>query len=327
MAAPSTPPWLRPGVRAVVRHRGADGLTDALGEVEALDETTVSVRTRRGLEVIELTQITLAKQVPPRPTRRGAPHRALSMDDLERVMAAGWPAVETARVGDWLLRASAGYTRRANSVLPIGDPGLELSAAVDRAERWYAERGLPCQWSLHGPLGFSERDDPLGRLLLDRGYTTQAPTLVLTAATASAPAVAEAGPSSLEIHVLREPPHAWWTLGDQRAAASPQHRAAAERVVTAAPEQLFVEAREGDTVAGVARVAFAHVWAGLTGLTVHPDHRRRGIARRLVAECLREARGRDIRSAYLQVEADNAAALELYRRLGFEPHHEYRYLC
>jgi GNAT superfamily N-acetyltransferase len=329
MATPDPLQRLRLGIRAVVRHElPGGGHTDAVGTIEALDATTVTVHTRHRVEVIPLAAISIVKEVPPRPVRRGAPHRALSMSDLQRVIAAGWPAVEQEQLGDWLLRASAGYTRRANSLLPVGDPGLELSSAVDRAERWYAERGLPCQVSLHGPLGFADRDDPLGAELLARGYRPQAPTMVLTASTSPAPGAAAPapGPADLEVLTHAEPPLAWWSLGDARAAESPERRAAAERIVTGAPEQVFLEARAGGVTIAVARVAFAHVWAGLTGLAVHPEHRRRGLATRLVAEAGREARERGVRSIYLQVEPSNESALRLYQRLGFEPHHEYRYL-
>ena len=330
MDTSSPTPRLRIGVRAVVRHRIPGGLTDSVGVVEALDESSVSVRTRRGLEVLAWSEVTTTKVVPPRPARRGAPHRALSMDDLQRVMAAGWPAVTTAPLGAWLLRASAGYTRRANSVLPVGDPGMELGAAVDLAERWYADHHLPCQFSLHGPLGFAEQADPLGAELLARGYAARSPTLVLTAATALTHTLSEAsaaGPVGLTVRAEGAPSPAWWSLGDPRAAESPEHRAAAEQITTGAPEQVFLTASEGRAVVAVARVAFAHAWAGLTGLTVHPEHRRRGIASRLVAETARAARDRGIRSVYLQVVPDNDAARALYAPLGFEPHHEYRYLC
>lgn len=328
---------LCPGMRAVVRHKVPGGLTDSVGEIEALDAAAVTVRTRRGVEVIPVTEVTVAKEVPPRPTRRGAPHRTISIDDLQRVMAAGWPAVERAPLGDWLLRASAGYTRRANSVLPAGDPGRELSAAVDEAERWYAGRGLPCQWSLPGPLGFVEQDDTLGAELLARGYDATGPTLVLTAATS--PAAGAAPGSALEsalesatglgdlvVRAHRQPMAAWWSLGDPRADSSAPARAAAERIVVGAPEQVFLEARVAGTAVAVARVAFAHVWAGLSGLAVHASHRHQGLATRLVAEAMREARGRGIRSIYLQVEPGNEAARRLYDAWGFEPHHEYHYL-
>src|SRR6185312_8326931 len=92
---------LRVGMRAVVRHRLDDGLSDALGEVVALDDTSVSVATRRGVRVVAREAVVAAKEVPPAPSRRGAPHLALSMADLQRVMVEGWPPTERAALGGW----------------------------------------------------------------------------------------------------------------------------------------------------------------------------------------------------------------------------------
>ena len=61
------------------------------------------------------------------------PSAPTSVAALESVAARGWRALETESLGDWLLRASGGFTGRANSVLPLGDPGLALGAAVDAA--------------------------------------------------------------------------------------------------------------------------------------------------------------------------------------------------
>jgi len=149
-------------MRAVVRRRldsQVHGVTDALGDLVAIDADTVSVRTRHGMEVIDRATVVAAKEVPPAPSRRGAPHLAVSMQDLETILAQGWPAPERTSLGDWVLRAGAGFTARANSVLPLGSPGLSLSEAVDYCEGWYDERGLRPLFALFGPAGFAVEDD------------------------------------------------------------------------------------------------------------------------------------------------------------------------
>ncbi|MHA7191735.1 putative acetyltransferase [Arthrobacter sp. MDT2-16] len=60
--------------RVVVRRRLADGFTDSLGDLVALDATTCTVRTRTGDDVVPLADVTAAKPVPPAPPRR-APRR------------------------------------------------------------------------------------------------------------------------------------------------------------------------------------------------------------------------------------------------------------
>ncbi len=63
--------------------------------------------------------------------------------DLERMAAAHWRGTEEEWLGDWLLRAAEGFTGRANSALPLGDPGLPLDEALAAVTQWYRARGLP----------------------------------------------------------------------------------------------------------------------------------------------------------------------------------------
>ena len=53
-------------------------------------------------------------------------------------------------------------------------------------------------------------------------------------------------------------------------------------------------------------------------MAVHPDHRRRGVGRRLVEEILEYANGLGLRRLWLSVHEDNYAAIRLYKRMGFE---------
>jgi len=322
---------LRPGMRAVVRRRIEHGVTDALGDVVAMDAETVSVRTRRGLVVIDRAAVVAAKEVPPRPSRRGAAHLAISMHDLERIMVDGWPPVAREQLGGWLLRAAAGFTGRANSVLPLGNPGMAVSDAVDRCESWYDERGLRPLFSLFGPAGFAADDDPLGRELLGRDYEPINNALVLTAAVATLPPEAPHDPGA-RVQLESSPSQPWWdtwAAWDTRVAPADEANvaaAAARTVMTGSPDQLFASLERDGAVIGVARVAFAHAWAGVFALHVAPEHRRTGVALQLMGALADAARTRDIPSMYLQVTQANSPARSLYERLGFSVHHEYVYL-
>ncbi|MCX6026425.1 MAG: GNAT family N-acetyltransferase [Chloroflexi bacterium] len=59
-----------------------------------------------------------------------------------------------------------------------------------------------------------------------------------------------------------------------------------------------------------------HTWA-IANVSVHPTHRRRGIARDLTRLALDEIRRQGGRTAVLQVKAGNQAAMTLYHGLGF----------
>ncbi len=101
------------------------------------------VITRKSGEGVHIPESSLVagKIVPSAPARRRGP--AASYEELARVAARAWRPVESERLGEWELRAASGFTRRANSVLPLGDPGMPLDAALTAVRRWYGERGLP----------------------------------------------------------------------------------------------------------------------------------------------------------------------------------------
>jgi ribosomal protein S18 acetylase RimI-like enzyme len=67
-------------------------------------------------------------------------------------------------------------------------------------------------------------------------------------------------------------------------------------------------------------------WLGLHGLEVDPAHRRRGLARAVLAELLEWGAEQGATTAWLHVETDNIAARALYESMGFTAHHRMRYL-
>lgn len=77
----------------------------------------------------------------------------------------------------------------------------------------------------------------------------------------------------------------------------------------------FLTALDGETVVGYLG---CHHIAGegfITNVAVHPAHRRRGIARKLVAAAIEQ--GCFLSRLTLEVRESNAPAIALYRSLGF----------
>ena len=121
-------------VRRIIGIRNNRPLySDALGELLDLDSTGLTVATREGPIRIEHHAIQAAKRVPA---------RAADVVTIERLANAAWPAAEVEMLGSWLLRATDGWTGRANSALPIGRPGMARDAAIEAVTSWYTARGL-----------------------------------------------------------------------------------------------------------------------------------------------------------------------------------------
>ena len=85
----------------------------------------------------------------------------------------------------------------------------------------------------------------------------------------------------------------------------------------------YVVARAGREVVGYAGLWFVRVPAGdeahVTNIVVAPEHRRRGVARRLMVHLAEAAIRTGCVAWTLEVRASSVGAQELYRRFGFAP--------
>jgi ribosomal protein S18 acetylase RimI-like enzyme len=82
----------------------------------------------------------------------------------------------------------------------------------------------------------------------------------------------------------------------------------------------YVWEENGEIVGNASLVPFRHHGKRIylvANVAVHPDHRRRGIARVLTEQVMRHARQRGAESIWLHVRDDNPGAVALYEQLGF----------
>ncbi|UED84348.1 GNAT family N-acetyltransferase [Streptomyces profundus] len=304
----------RVSIRTLAEPDGRSGrFTDTLGVLTSWTNGVLYVTQRTGRSVrLSESALVAGKVVPQAPARRrGIP--AAGVRELVAVAARSWPAPEAERRGDLLLRAGAGWTRRANSAVPLGPDMPDL----DQLCRWYQERGLPPRVQL--ATGAADADEALVALLAERGWPGDAFTALLVGALAP---LADREPDP-RVRIGRE-------LTDEWLAANPsalRDPATARRVLSAGPSVWFalVPAGPGEPPAAVGRCVVDGRWAGFASIEVAPGHRRRGLATALMAELARTALAEGASAAYLQVTLENQAAGALYDRLGFAAHHHYHY--
>lgn len=304
------------GRRLSVRHRTPDGsATDVVGRLLDADGATLRLQRRDGAEaVVDLARVVAWRIVPDRP-RRTRSAASIDPEDLTRITSRGWPAVESVPLGDWELRASEGFTGRANSVAVHGDPGLDVAGVTAAVQDFYAARGLT-------PLAQVVVGSVWDRRLREHGWAPtrgQRPGALVQVADLAGSRWAQ--PAGSDVVVDEVPHEDWWSLYHR---IDDDTRAIAQRVMTGSPVTGFV--RLGDPVVAIGRVVVTGEWAGVAAVEVRPEHRRQGLGRRVVEAALGWATVRGADKAYLQTMRDNVAALALYRPLGFVDHHEYAYL-
>ena len=241
------------------------------------------------------------------------------IEDLERAAALHWQAPETEPLGEWRLRAAAGFTGRANSALPVGDPGLPLAEAVTAVEDWYRRRDLRPMIVL--PQGAAP--DPLERLLAERSWVPRpGPAFVMTADVADIPA------STVGVHLAPEPDTAFLGLYRYRGQDLPP---IARTLMTSAPWQAFGTIGQDGRAMACGRVSVARPengapWGALTAVEVDAACRRQGLGAAITSGLAAAAADRGAHRILLQVETGNAAARALYFRCGFRDSHRYHYM-
>ncbi|WP_053708879.1 GNAT family N-acetyltransferase [Streptomyces sp. NRRL B-3648] len=309
------------GKRVSVRRLGEPGtgpekFTDTVGVLTSWDGGVLMI-TRRDGETVRIPENTLVagKVVPAAPARRRGP--AATYPELAHIAARAWRPVESERLGEWELRAAGGFTRRANSVLPLGDPGLPLDAALTAVRRWYGERGLPAY--VQTATGAEGTQELLCAELERRGWVREVTAEVWTGALAP---VADRAPGA-GVALSRTADEAWLARYRRKGLGE-----VALRVLSGGPSVWFASvpgAGEGEPPAAIGRCVVDGRWAGFAAVEVDPGRRRQGLATEVMAALARRALDEGASAAWLQVESDNEGGRALYRALGFLPHHAYHH--
>ncbi|MEW2611482.1 GNAT family N-acetyltransferase [Streptomyces sp. NPDC047880] len=307
----------RVSVRSLIEHEApGEKFTDTVGVLTSWDNGVLLITRKNGESVrIAESALVAGKTVPSAPARRRGP--AASYEELARVAARAWRPVESERLGEWELRAASGFTRRANSVLPLGAPGVPLDEALAAVRRWYGERGLPAH--VQTATGAEGTQELLCAELERRGWVREVTAELWIGPLAP---IADAGDPD-EVALSREA-GAGWLARYQRKGVSE----VALRVLASGPSVWFATvpgAADGAPPAAIGRCVVDGRWAGFAAVEVDPALRRQGLATAVMAALARRALDEGASAAWLQVEADNAAARALYAGMGFAAHHAYHH--
>jgi GNAT superfamily N-acetyltransferase len=236
---------------------------------------------------------------------------------VEEASLNAWPAMQQILLDGWLLRFSRGFTKRANSIVPLY-PGLQplqdtLAEKVRYCENLYAREQLQTIFRL------TSIADPrhLDSYLQTRGYAYEEPTQVLGATLvdfASAP--------GFRLLAIDEWLAVYARLTDMPIAAQSLHGAILAGIQgRCAFAVLHVEGKPVACGLGVVEQDLL----GLFDIVTHPDHRRAGHATAVVKSLFTWGLAEGAVNGYLQMVADNQPAQILYQNLGFELLYEYWY--
>jgi ribosomal protein S18 acetylase RimI-like enzyme len=264
-------------------------MTDLLGTLVSWDATACVVAPESGPAItIPLDRIVTGKPVPPRESVR----QRVSVREAEVRALPLWVSPTTTPLGDWVMRLVTGErgrgSRRANSCLAAGDPGLPVLEAATRVQQFYAGHGRVATMQVE--VG-SDVDASLTAAGWDPGEPEDAPYLV----------------GSLVMAL--------------RAAGSGD-----DVDVTVEETRVLATMTRGGVEVGRVRGELNDDWLGVHGLRVEESERRQGLGSRLMAGLLEAGAEIGARTVWLEVDRCNTPAWMLYAGLGLREHHVCRYL-
>jgi GNAT superfamily N-acetyltransferase len=243
---------------------------------------------------------------------------------LDAHAALAWPAVIQERTGaGWLLRATPELDRgRLNNALPpcrTLEAG-EIAPALAEVERFAARHAIRAGVQV-SPIRVHDR---LLAELARRGWSIEPEVIVLGGGEGerSSGGECDAGgrPGAIpEVLVTAGEATPEWLAAWARCEPG-RDSAAHARTVLRLLRGRATFARFGDEAVGISVESDGLV--GLFSIAVDPQLRRTGLGTATTRALMRRAAGS---IPYIQVEGENAAALAMYRRLGFEEAYRYRH--
>lgn len=223
-------------------------------------------------------------------------------------------------VDGWLVRTCPGKAKRARCIQAVASGRMSVEEKLARCRPIYAAAGLRLYvritpFSL--PEGLDEELAAIGMASIDD-------TRVLVKASLEDDSAAQL-PPGLHVEAVGGDRFAEW-VGAARGSSVAERTAHRDRTAQSpVPYQaMLLRDDAGDVVAG-GQVVVEDDLAGLYDVFT-PEHQRCcGHATALCRALLRHATGQGARVGYLQVDAANEPALEVYRRLGFTAGYDYHY--
>ena len=191
---------------------------------------------------------------------------------------------------------------------------MAISQAVGVVEAWYLDRALPPLFKVVETLDGAPE---LIACLKALGYRPRTETLTMAGPTALSSGSDVQISEALSDDFIR----VFSALGSDP--ADTQERL--DALVRAPKPRAFACLAADGVPAAIGACAIEGEFAGVFAMRTHPGHRRKGLARQVLRALLAWARAGGANQAYLQVEANNLPAVELYAQTGFMEAYRYRY--
>ena len=235
---------------------------------------------------------------------------------FEEIASNAHVALNTMQYDGWLIRFANGHTNRANSVSVIYPSTIGFDVKVPYCEEIYKKAGLPCVFKL------TEEDNELNEYLEACGYKAVTPTDVMILNLKEK--AFQKGPCVFSKEPTEEWLHAYFTFeGFTDITKQETFRQMLSKVLV---ETIYCSVIKDGEVIACASAAIEHGYMLLQNVVVSPEYRGRGYGKIVCESLIAQAKENGAHHTYLQVVRENAVAVNMYLKLGYEKVYTYWYM-
>ena len=237
---------------------------------------------------------------------------------IEELSMNAFPPEKSIQYDGWILRASPGnMTKRINSVNPLYPSTLPLDEKIEFAEEFFKRYKAPVVFKMTDSALPSHLNDELK----NRGYIEKSRTLILTKNL-------NVNHSKINADLLKDvkidyslTPN-WLEKFCRVSGKSDSAKRTLDEVLSKiAPMSIYISI--DDLACGMGVVDSGYI--GIYNICVDKAYRQKGYGLKIMNALLHLGRENGAAHSYLQVEASNMPAVNMYMKLGYEKSHEYWY--
>lgn len=243
---------------------------------------------------------------------------------IEELSMNAFPSEKILQYDGWILRGTPGnLTKRINSVNPLYPSTYPLNEKIQTAESFFAAYGAPSVFKMTSAALPENLDDEL----LTRGYEEKSRTLILTRNLNRHPSESEhfsfeGNPYYEDVAVEFSLSEAWLSKFCSVSGKDNNARDSLSDVLTKiVPSAIYISI--DDIAFGMGVIDSGYI--GIYNISVDKSQRRKGLGLKIMKALLALGLEHGADKTYLQVEASNTPAVNMYMKLGYEKSHEYWY--
>lgn len=237
------------------------------------------------------------------------------MIKYESISMNAWPALQWVVDDGWVLRFSKGYTKRANSVIPIDISSSNYISKVRRVEEMYQKKHLPSTFKLTQELIL------LDEFLSKKDYKKIGETSFQTLSLDTMNFFERS-----DCIISNNYDEKWFDRFTDFSSLSKKDSVVLKAMLKNSPmDNFYFMIINGKEVIGCGLGVVEDIYFGIFDIYINASYQGQGYGKRLLKGMLNYAKHMDLKTAYLQVVDKNEVAKSLYQSLGFEETYKYWY--